>query len=176
MNKRYTGLDIVRVFCVIIVCAFHTSIHLECQYGIFQSFIWNGAVLMTTFFMLSGFTLSLVYRNMTRKEIPHYYLKRAISILPMYYICILIHSIVFIIYAMNTGAVQDKIQQVLVLAPIELLGLQSFFTSLFPYNHNGGTWFISCLLFCYILFPCLIVPIQRLRDRFEYGFVWDCLF
>jgi len=44
MSKRLVGLDYIRVFSVLVICAFHTSIHLHCNYGIVQDFIQNGAV------------------------------------------------------------------------------------------------------------------------------------
>ena len=57
LKKRYIGLDILRVISALAVCMFHTTIHLGCDYGILQGFSRNGAVFMTAFFMLSGFTL-----------------------------------------------------------------------------------------------------------------------
>lgn len=40
-----------------------------------------------------------------------------------------------------------------ILMPIEILGLQSVFTSIFSVSHNGGTWFVSCILLCYLIYP-----------------------
>ncbi len=41
------------------------------------------------------------------------------------------------------------------LAPIEILGIQSSFSSLFSVSHNDGTWFVSCILMCYLLYPLI---------------------
>lgn len=41
----------------------------------------------------------------------------------------------------------------ILLAPIEIIGLQSAYSSLFSQSHNGGTWFISCILICYFVYP-----------------------
>lgn len=49
--------------------------------------------------------------------------------------------------------------------PIEFLGLQSFFSSLFGYSHNGGTWFISCILFCYLAYPFLQEGIKAMGKK-----------
>lgn len=38
------------------------------------------------------------------------------------------------------------------IAPVEIWGFQSLLSSLFSVSHNGGAWFISCILFCYLLF------------------------
>ena len=53
----------------------------------------------------------------------------------------------------------------LVLLPIEILGLQSFFSSLFSVSHNGGTWFISCLIMCYFLYPFIQLLINKIKKK-----------
>lgn len=54
----------------------------------------------------------------------------------------------------------------LILLPIELLGIQSFFNhSLFKYAHNSGTWFISCILVCYFIFPFVKGLINNIRGK-----------
>ncbi len=55
--------------------------------------------------------------------------------------------------------------QNLVLLPIEVLGLQSVFSTLFPVSHNGGTWFISCLLFAYLAFPLMQEVVKQMTTR-----------
>lgn len=72
-----------------------------------------------------------------------FYKKRIISIFPIYWIVALIYIIVKRI---------DIIESI-ILAPIEFLGIQSVFTSLFSVSHNNGTWFISCIAISYLLFP-----------------------
>ena len=57
LKQRYVGLDILRIVSAFVVCIFHTTIHLSCDFGILQGFFMHGAVFMTAFFMLSGFTL-----------------------------------------------------------------------------------------------------------------------
>lgn len=57
LKKRYFGLDIFRCVSALMICMFHTTIHLGCDYGLLQSLSQMGAVFMTGFFMLSGFSL-----------------------------------------------------------------------------------------------------------------------
>lgn len=57
LKRRYVGLDVLRIVSALVVCMFHTTIHLGCDYGILQGLSKSGAVFMTAFFMLSGFTL-----------------------------------------------------------------------------------------------------------------------
>lgn len=146
-KRRYVGLDIFRAISVLVICAFHTTIHLGCNYGILQPVALMGAVFMTAFFMLSGFSLFINYANNDLhaiKQIKVFYIKRAIGIIPMYYIAASIY-----VFFIEKGSFRET----LLLLPIEALGLQSTFSSLFGYSHNGGTWFISCIIICYLVYP-----------------------
>lgn len=51
------------------------------------------------------------------------------------------------------------------LLPIEILGLQSVFSSLFSFSHNGGTWFISCIMICYLFYPYLQEITKRISKK-----------
>ena len=57
LKKKYVGLDILRVISALTICMFHTTIHLGCDYSFLQGLSIMGAVFMTAFFMLSGFSL-----------------------------------------------------------------------------------------------------------------------
>lgn len=50
------------------------------------------------------------------------------------------------------------------LLPMDLLMLQSTVSDSFMSLHHGGTWFISCLAFCYIITPCVIHYLKQLKD------------
>lgn len=108
---------------------------------------------MTGFFMLSGYALQTAYGGKDMKNnrnIKDFYLKRFISIYPLYIV------VGFLSVAMKTVAGLQTVEDNLKLLPVELLGIQSFFDgSLFKYAHNGGTWFISCILICYFVFPLI---------------------
>lgn len=52
-----------------------------------------------------------------------------------------------------------------ILAPIEALGLQSVFPSSFVITHNGGTWFISCILLCYVFFPFFLECATQITQK-----------
>lgn len=70
LNKqRLVGLDLFRIAAALIVMLFHSVIHIECNYGIFQPFILMGAVFMTGFFILSGYSLYYTYENKNLIEI-----------------------------------------------------------------------------------------------------------
>lgn len=120
-----------------------------------------GAIAMTGFFLLSGYTLNLTYKGMNdSRDIRKFYIKRLISILPLYYAYGTINVIINIALK-GTGAAIEE----LILFPIEVLGIQSVFATLFPFSHNGGSWFISCILICYFLFPLLQTLTKSLSDK-----------
>ena len=63
------------------------------------------------------------------------------------------------------------------LLPIEMLGLQSFYPSLSTITHNGGTWFVSCIIVCYILAPLLISFLNGIsRKASGYLYMLLCVF
>lgn len=141
---------------VICVFLFHTNIHLKAEYGIFNSFIRMGACCMTGFFLLSGYVLSINYNNIeiNADSLSNYYKKRFISLIPMYWVVSFAYIIIY-----------KQVKDNLILLPIEILGLQSFFSSIFDISHNGGTWFISCLILCYFLFPFIQYIVRSLNRK-----------
>lgn len=161
MKERMIGIDIIRIISAFIVFLFHSNMHLGCNYGVFNDFIGMGAIFMTTFFMLSGFSLFISYADrslMVLDNVKTFYQKRLIGILPLYYII----EIVYVLYLGN-----ESLKENIILAPIEILGIQSFFTSLFGITHNGGTWFISCILFCYLLYPFFQENIRQISLKWK---------
>lgn len=147
---------------------FHSNMHLECSYGrIVDLFLKAGAVTMTAFFILSGFVnqYAFRYQDFTKPNvIRKYYIKRCINILPSYYFI----AIIFCVFLCT-----DTIKEQLILLPIEGLVLQSVFSSLFSFSHNGGTWFISCIMFCYFLFPLLkqLIVGLSIKERLAWIFI-----
>ena len=158
-KHRAAGLDLFRVVAAVMVLLFHCNIHHGNDFGALTGFVSMGAVFMTAFFMLSGYVLFLTYKDKSLVQAPalkHFYLKRVFGIFPLY-------LVVAVLYVVTLG--QESAFQNLVLLPIELLGLQSVFSTLFPVSHNGGTWFISCLLFAYLAFPLMQEIVKQMSTR-----------
>lgn len=134
--------------------------HFECDYGFLDSFVSMGAIAMTGFFILSGFSLQLSYENRDFGDVNEcrkFYIKRAIQILPLYFVVHLIYL---------TPLISVPIDERILLFPFQTLGLQSHFSSLFKFSHNGGTWFISCLIACYFVFPLIHMLIKERKLKF----------
>lgn len=122
---------------------------------------------MTGFFLLSGYTLNLTNQKVNdASDIKKIYIKRLISILPLYYVYALINIAQNILFNGTEALVEE-----LILCPIETLEIQSVFATLFPYSHNGGSWFISCILICYFLYPLLQTLTKVLSDNNRIWFI-----
>ena len=161
---RIVGLDLMRISMALLIFMFHSRTHvLHCSYGFLNSFVRMGAIAMTGFFLLSGYVINLTYgrKNMTSpEEIKCFYLKRLISIIPLYFVWAFILVVANIVINGKTAAIEE-----IVLFPVEFLGIQSVYSSLFDFSHNSGSWFISCFLICYFLFPLLQNITKKMTDR-----------
>lgn len=154
---RNVGLDLLRISLALLIFMFHSNMHFDCHYGMFEHVARMGAVAMTGFFMLSGYVLNLSNQNILIdiSSYKKFLYKRFASIVPLYWfvalMCIVLDS---------TLTWKEQI----LLFPIEFLGLQTVFSSLFPISHNGGTWFVSCIIFCYLLFPFIQWIVRQLSN------------
>lgn len=59
----------------------------------------------------------------------------------------------------------ETIFENLLLASIEALALQSIFVGLFNISHNSGTWFVSCLSICYLVFPFIQEMVKQMTVK-----------
>ncbi len=162
VNNRVIGLDLLRISLAVLIYMFHSRMYFKCSYYFLNDFVDVGSIAMTGFMLLSGFVLFYTYsrRDFTQiREIKTFYIKRLISILPLYYTIALIHIID------QTLSGQISPMDEVVLFPVELFSVQSTYFSLFSYSHNGGTWFISCILICYAVYPYLQFVTSKISDK-----------
>ena len=155
-KRRLVGLDVFRIVAAIMIYLFHSRNTMGYYYGELHLFTRMGAIFMTGFFLLSGF--SLYYNNQSRNlmqlsDMKVFYLKRLVGIMPVYYV-------VALIYIVTLG--NESVLENIVLAPMEILGLQSTISALFRLSHNHGTWFISCLVIFYLLYPFMQEVVKQL--------------
>ncbi len=114
---------------------------------------------MTAFFLLSGFSLYLIWSKIDLHNIEgirKFYLKRMIGILPLYYT-------IAVLYIFLLG--KETLIENLLIAPTEILGIQSTFNSLFSVTHNGGTWFVSCIILCYLVYPFIQEITKQINNK-----------
>lgn len=173
LKKRYAGIDLLRIAAALVVCAFHTRMHLNCNYYFLMGVVSVGSVFMTLFFLISGFSLFVNWSGTDLTEIPNmktFWKKRFLSVAPMYYLAAAAYIIMQLVLK------EDTIETAAVLFPIEAAGLQNVFSSLFGYSHNGGTWFISCILICYLIYPFLQEIITRTTTKTHLLLLAACFF
>lgn len=156
-KNRLYGLDVLRIFSALMVFLFHSNIHLGCNYGMLTPFIARGDIFMVMFFMISGFSL---YYNYCEREllklvdICDFYIKRIISVYPLYIVIYML----YLIFLNKLSFFKN-----ILIAPYELLLMQSHFNSLFSILHNGGTWFVSCIVFAYFMYPFLQLLLKQIK-------------
>ena len=147
----------------LLVFMFHSRMHIGCDYGLLNSFVEMGTIAMTGFYILSGFSLFCAYPTISNPF--RFYVKRLASIYPAYIVVGLISILVDIILHPTVEQTLKHIVQL----PIFVLGFSTVFTTLFNLTPNGGLWFVSCLFFCYALYPWISRSIVRMNER-------QCLF
>lgn len=167
--RHYTSIDILKVFAAVVTFFFHCNMHANVDFLWLTPFVSQGAIVMDLFFMLSGFTLYLIYQNRDlsgKESILSFFGKRMLAIYPLY---LLIMVAFQLIPNWHSGTLQT-----LVMLPVELGLMQSWFSGLFSYGHNGGTWFISCLAFQYFAFPLLLRLVLGTSKRQRLGLLTCC--
>lgn len=169
LKKRYIGLDLLRIMAALSVEMTHTTRHLNADYGPLQYYSKMGAAaFMTGFFMLSGFSLFVNYSSKNAIELPNmksFFKKRILGIMPMYLFTEVVFALFYFFASKAYPTIEYSIMDELILAPIEILGLQSNFHIIFDYSHNGMTWFISCIVMCYLVYPLLQEVAKQLSNK-----------
>lgn len=172
-KEKLVLLDFARVMSAFFIFLFHSNMHLGCDYKFLTPFLSQGAIFMISFFMLSGFILYYNYHEidlLKLKEMKSFYYKRILSIYPLY-IFVSALSLIFI--------VSLSLKEFLIILPIELLLLQSFFSGFSNVFINGGTWFISCIFFCYLCFPFIkntVKQIEKVKILYFFVIYFICSF
>lgn len=163
-RKFIPFLDYMRMVSAFFVFLFHSNMHIGINYGILNPFVSTGAIFMTVFFMLSGISLAYNYADKDLTCLNEYITfikKRIISIYPAY----IVLYILFVIKLLLTHTMKLSVIQNLVVTPVELTLFQSVFGNSFETLHNGGTWFVSCIFICYLLFPFLCRVVMQMTKK-----------
>lgn len=150
-QKRLPALDGFRIVCAFFVFLFHSTPLVD--YSFFGPFLSASAIFMDAFFLLSGFSLCCGYadKNLeTPEEILSFYKRRIVKLYPAYFV---VMSVWFLVHCLVLR--QFPLFKSLLIAPVEILLLQSFFPKSEFVVHNTGTWFVSVIALCYFLFPLI---------------------
>lgn len=158
-DNRVYGVDLLKVMAMAVIFLSHSANQFSCNYYFLSPLAGLRSPAMTLFFMLSGYILYINYMRsnlLEVVEIKRFLIRRAISILPVYYLIVFIFVV-----AVDSQDIMESLK----LIPIEVLGLQTTVESLFAISHNGGTWFISCLMISYFIFPYIQEIIKQSSYR-----------
>lgn len=151
-QERYCiSIDILKTVAAVLTLLFHCNIHLGIEFWGFTRFISQCAIVMDLFFIISGYALFIGYHTKiwNAESLSTFYKRRLISIYPLYLLVIVAFCVIPVWRA--------PIKMMLISLPVELGLMQSWFSGMFGFSHNGGTWFLSCLAFCYAVFPVLLI-------------------
>lgn len=165
-KARLIGIDILKIVCALLIFGRHAVRMGGCHfylhnYLLDDLIVGMTSIVMSIFFIMSGFTIQYVYGERkileTRNSLVQYYAKRIIALLPMY---MFVHVVSSFFYGNSLG---DAVR----LFPIEILGIQTWYNSLFGFLHNGGTWFVSCLLVAYFIYPLVSQLLSGLHIKWK---------
>lgn len=126
----------------------------------------SGGPLVTFFYILSGYGMFLGNQKYDRINLRQYFTKRATRILPFYYVALFM-MVLFLIISSRfsfTGLF------------LSLFCIQSWFPN-YQHTMNPPAWFISNLLFFYLVFPAIHFLIKKysidgVRLLFSGMFLW----
>jgi len=149
-NQKINSLEILRGLACILVLISHfrvaTKYFRNPSYDWIQLFTAWGKESVIIFFMLSGMVINLATQKTTGRLI--YFKKRAIRIIPIYYVIIGISIFLCIIFSTSMNIEN-------VLGNVFFLGTQQkYVVSTIPYNQ--AVWSISCEMFFYLVFGLLL--------------------
>ena len=138
MNERTRNFQGLRLLFLIGIAFMHAN----------MKFIGEGWLICTFFFVLSGF----LYKQPEKMGV--YYRKKLFKIFPLYWL-----SLILCIVLRKVTVDWDILPHILLLQSY----IPSSSTDLFYYNYVGVAWFISSLLFCYLISP----PLYKLLNKIK---------
>lgn len=161
LQKKIGALNILKFLLVSITFLFHWNIHYSISYKntLLNNFITAGAFSMSGFFILSGFLLYYAHQNSDFQNFSYliyYFKKKLIKILPLSYF------LVALMLLLSIFIDHKYIEWPLI--SMNIIPLQAFFPGMFNYFLNGGLWFISVLLFLYLLFPYFYHIVKSIQN------------
>jgi peptidoglycan/LPS O-acetylase OafA/YrhL len=156
MKKRLIVLDFYKIMFALSVFWRHSITMGGCIFTYLRSGFMTrlSTNAMSAFFIVSGFSLYYVYQNedfSKKNKMINFYKKRFLSIFLIYLLVVIAHFIFL----------ERDVSLNLGLFPIEITGTQMFFDHTGSYLHNGTTWFVSCIILSYFIFPILNIMLSK---------------
>ena len=156
--KHLPGLDLIRVFGILVVVFYHyqveTAVRGLCPADFLPAMEPLVQVAVYTMTLLSG--SCLCWQEKSRSwSMKRYLWGRFLAIYPLFWLCffpIFIYS--DIICGNNEGVAPWKLL-------LSIVGVDGYFQSFTPTFYKIGEWYLGCILFLYAVFPVLWRMIRR---------------
>ncbi len=158
-GKRSSSLDLIKIIATMFILFHHYQQHTGIHFKYLDFF--NGRVyfghLVELFFMISGYVMvPYIYKILNGKISPgSFFLKRYIRLIPAVAVSTAACSVASFFMS---GARTDPAEVLSV-----SLGVHSFYST--DITVNNPMWYISSLLFCYLVFYVVCFVISRLMSR-----------
>ena len=151
MIKENIPLTSIRGLLAIWVVGHHWFFSI--QNPVLNNFFGYAYYSVDIFFILSGFVLTLIYKNIISTSIPKFYLKRILRVFPLHFIALIILTLVVIHPTYNFNLTINYICSVFLLNPFYISDALT----------NPPAWSISVEVICYLFFPFVIILIRELK-------------
>lgn len=151
-GERIASLELIRALCSIGIVLFHIAAHIEwapyyLRGGYNASY---GDIIVTLFFILSGFVLYLNYSG--ELKLKEFYYKRFKSLMPMYYLaflfCFLINVIKSGRFFYNPSAAPASLL-------LTIIGMDGYLAYSVNNYYILGEWFLGAIVLLYAAYPAL---------------------
>ena len=147
--KRIESLTFLRFIAAFIVVMFHYGENtVIANYA--NPFITAGPQMVSLFFVLSGFVMTVAYYNKNDWTLRDYYISRIARIVPVYLLALSLS--VYLFY----GVANNNLTALL----LSLIFLQSWFPP-YPLSLNTPAWSLSVEVLFYLTFPFVLFAIKK---------------
>lgn len=168
IKNEIRSLTAFRFFAAFYVFLFHVNTRAPIfGDGLLGSFISEGAVGMTMFFVLSGFILSYVYTSV-KIDLRQYFWNWFARIYPIYFLAAALALPWLAKDVLSEGAATNPFYAVaagVILLVFGLLMIQAWLPQTFGFWNNGASWSISNEVFFYFVFLLVRTIISALVTR-----------
>ena len=125
----------------------------------------NGSVAMPIFFILSGFSLSVIYGSQNEEDFnkKNFYRNRFARIYPTYFLTLLLAlPLKFTDFGGPEKYLDSNTTKWIITIITNILLIDVWFLTI---PINGPSWFVSILWFQYMIFPCTIKCYRHIKRR-----------
>lgn len=159
------GADGIRAIACLLVITHHLSQFASTEGNLpwlqaLHAFMLTGNSGVSVFFVLSGYLLAIPFwrsylNGHPFPDMKHYGLRRAVRIIPGYYVAILVSTLLTVLFNIPTENFWLRLSAAITFTS----GFH--YSTLFPNEVNGPLWSISFEVFCYLLMPVFMYALYR---------------